>query len=426
MEAMAREQAEAIRSAVTCRRRAEADLLASICELAECYRVDTDELLAVLAEKRIRVGAEGTPLVSEFLSLELAGLLECSPHAAGHRLIEALNLKHRHPKLFAAVVELKVEASRAVKAAARCAHLRPEVAEAVTLRWLPRQDALGWTATFNLLDKLIIEADRAAAQERERLAREDRGVHVWGLFDGCMNLTGRLDVLDARSLDVTATRVARLLEDRFPGLTLQQRRAKALGILANPAQALALLQSGDQPTLPGDPEHHEAARPRPSKVYRPELGLAVHIHADSVGGLPPAARVDKAGWITSRLLGELLGEAKVTVHPVIDLADLDPSDGYEPGAQLKRAVEIVMPTEMFPYSNRSSRRLDLDHTVPWREGYRAQTRLGNLVPLNRRAHRAKTARAWKSLQRGPDVLVWESPLGYRYELTPCGTWPLRE
>lgn len=184
MEAMAREQAEAIRSAVTCRRRAEADLLASICELAECYRVDTDELLAVLAEKRIRVGAEGTPLVSEFLSLELAGLLECSPHAAGHRLIEALNLKHRHPKLFAAVVELKVEASRAVKAAARCAHLRPEVAEAVTLRWLPRQGALGWTATFNLLDKLIIEADRSAAQERERLAREDRGVHVWGSSTG--------------------------------------------------------------------------------------------------------------------------------------------------------------------------------------------------------------------------------------------------
>ena len=131
MEAMVqRELAEDLRSAVTLCRVAEAGLLSSLCEFAEAYRVDAEDLLEVLAERRIQIGGEGTPRVSEYLMLELAGLLRCTPAAAGHRVVEALNLKHRHPGLFAAVRRCQIDADRALRAAVRCGALSQAAAEA--------------------------------------------------------------------------------------------------------------------------------------------------------------------------------------------------------------------------------------------------------------------------------------------------------
>ena len=77
--------------------------------------------------------------------------------------------------------------------------------------------------------------------------------------------------------------------------------------------------------------------------------------------------------------------------------------------------------ELFPYSDLRAERFDLDHTVPYLPGRRGQTRLGNLAPLSRRAHRAKTAGIWRSRQAAIDQIIWESPLGYRYEVSPSGT-----
>ncbi len=420
MEEIARESAEWVRSLVRMRRAADASMVVAICDLAENYRVDSDELLEVLAERRVRVGGAGTPKVSEFVSLELAGLLGCTPVAAGHRIVEALNLKHRHPGLFDAVRALDVDADRALRAASRCGHLTPDAAEAVTRRWVPRQRRLGWSAAFTLLDRLIIESDPGAAIERERKAREDRGIYLWGFQDGCMNLTGRLDAIDARYLDAAVERLAEVLEGEHPGLTRDQRRAKAIGVLANPAYATALLQAASQQGLPmGD------VVPAPVTVplarLRPTLGVAVHIHCDALGDLTGSARLERAGHLTTHLLAEALAGVNVTVHPVIDLPNLEPEDGYLPGRQMRRAVRLAFDTEAFPFSNRSSAGLDLDHTAPYRPGVRGQTRIGNLSPLSRRVHRAKTAGSWQVEQSRAGILEWTSPLGYRYEVGRTGT-----
>ncbi len=567
MEAMQRQLAERVAAAELAVRAAEAERLQSLCEFAEAYAVDCDAVVEVLVERRVRIGATGTPSVSEFVTLELAGLLSCSPSAAGHRLAAALNLKHRHPQLFAAVVACRIEVARALRAATRCADLAPHLAERVTRRWLPRQRALGWAAAFTLLDKLVIEADLVLAAERERIARESRGVFVWGLHDGCLNVTGRVDVLDGRYLDASVQRMAEVLALNHPDLSIQQLRAKALGVLAHPAYALALLQQAAQPALvdhPGEglkslagqrrrvdepsPEGEpELLRPpseasasrrgrwggcepetgiRPTKAaadadlaepggplmcpppvevphsggvvqeekesaagwsdspadldagspwgqdcasqsgwgaaprdpgwgeepphptdpgerqhrdphrvpgqlcgtigvpisrLRPQLGIAVHLHTDELGALTGAARIERAGWITRELLADLLGDVNLTVQPVIDLPRQGTEDRYRPSAQLRRALEVAMPTEQFPFSDRRSPGLDVDHTRPYRAGKSAQTRLGNLVPLSRRVHRAKTLGAWISRQRGPDVIEWISPLQFRYEVGPDGT-----
>ena len=604
------------------RRRGEAQIIEALCDLAECYRLDEDELTEVLVERRVQVGGEGTPSVSEHLRLEIAGLLGCTPPAATGRLADALNLKHRHPRLYEAVQRLELDAGRALKAAARCAHLHPVHADSVTNQWCRRQAGLGWTAAFNLLDKLIIAVDAKLAAEREQKAREDRGVWTWGLFEGVMNLTGRLDVLDARLLDERLDQVAALLEPTFPTLTASQRRAKALAVLVDPHQAVALLDAAPQPELidalldeavagahlpcrcrrctsvgagvgaPGEalpdrpvpvasaggaarwsgevtgvaaaalptnpvaapagsacrptgagprgagadvaaqpvsahggfdfprsgasgPAHQASVRgagpersadrpvvslpgrtlPGPgsepatcqpgcpgirsgavgdsatgpddepaglddgrggsrtaahlpgelvgepsagshpsrgrgsAKAGRapgrrqPVLQVAVHLHADSFGELSPVARVERAGHITTALLRELLGEASfdVRVQPVIDLPRFAPADRYVPTHRMRRAVTLAFPVEPFPFSNRSTGSLDQDHTVAYRPGVAGQTRIGNLAPLSRGVHRAKTAGFWVLDQPSPGQLVWTSPLGYAYDVTPYGS-----
>lgn len=327
----ARQIAEQLRSADQLRRFAEADVLTLICALAEQYEVDYDEVIDVLAERKVVVGGIGTPAVSEFIALELAGLLRCTLIVAAAKLADALNLKHRHPRLFAEVRHFELEPARACKAANLCGDLPAAVADEVTARWVGKQEALGWTAAFNLLKRLILDADPARAAEQEERRREDRGVHVWGRYEGVMNLTGRLDVLDA------------------------------------------------------------------------------------------AARVDKAGHITTALLSELLPCLDVTIQPVIDLPNVPTEDHYVPSVQLKRALLLAFEHEMFLYSAHRSRGLDLDHTQPYTPGYRDQTRIGNLIPASRRVHRAKTARAWRVDQPRPGQLYWLSPLGYRYEVAPSGT-----
>ena len=56
-------------------------------------------------ERAKAYGGDGTPLVAEFATVELAPLLGCSPVAADNLLRDGLDLRHRHPRLWARIVE---------------------------------------------------------------------------------------------------------------------------------------------------------------------------------------------------------------------------------------------------------------------------------------------------------------------------------
>ncbi|HSO70675.1 MAG TPA: hypothetical protein VLQ67_13700 [Arachnia sp.] len=145
MKDQAREIAEQLRSADELRRFAEAQTLTLLCHLAEHDEVGYDDVIEVLAERKVVVGGIGTPAVSEFIGLELAGLLRCPPIVAASKLADALGLKHRHPRLYSAMQQGRIEAGRACKAASMCLDLPAESADAVTDRWIVTQEKLGWT-----------------------------------------------------------------------------------------------------------------------------------------------------------------------------------------------------------------------------------------------------------------------------------------
>lgn len=117
-----REIAHSLRDSTRRERMEQAQQLRDLVELAEAYEVPVGEphLLEpddVPGISRAQVGGEGCPLVSEFLADEVAGILGLSRRHATARISEALNLRYRHPALWAAVQQLDLDAARARRAA---------------------------------------------------------------------------------------------------------------------------------------------------------------------------------------------------------------------------------------------------------------------------------------------------------------------
>ena len=71
-------------------------------------------------------------------------------------------------------------------------------------------------------------------------------------------------------------------------------------------------------------------------------------------------------------------------------------DSYEIPASLREQLQLRYPADVFPYAAAVSRRIDIDHTIPYlspdRGGPPGQTRIGNLGPHTRRHHRLENPR----------------------------------
>jgi hypothetical protein len=234
------------------------------------------------------------------------------------------------------------------------------------------------------------------------------------------------------------------------------RRSKAVGILAQPALALAMLQRhaalapvdpdeeiSDDPEDPAEPEcptcgGASAARPVPFPVdpdrLRPKAVLYVRISEEALrtgrgvavcGGTGGAGSV---GVVTVQQVRDLLGHCRVTVRPVLDLRDQLPVDTHEIPTAMREALKLSRPSSVFPFSQTLAEP-DLDHTIayvaPDSGGPPGQTRTDNLGPMTRFGHRVKThGRGWHHHQPVPGVYLWRTPHGYWTRVDRLGTRPL--
>ncbi|HSK34272.1 MAG TPA: hypothetical protein VK903_12360, partial [Propionicimonas sp.] len=125
--------------------------------------------------------------------------------------------------------------------------------------------------------------------------------------------------------------------------------------------------------------------------------------------------------LPATMLKYLLGHTRVRLTPVIrPYADIA-VDSYEIPEAIRRQVLLRDTYEVFPYSSRTARTGDLDHTQPYRPGRKRQTRASNLGPLWRKPHRAKTHADWLLEQPKPGIFWWTTPTGQRYRIGPNGT-----
>jgi len=360
-------------------------------------------------ERLIPSGHDGTPQVAEHVATELAPQLRRSIEATMFLIADVMDLLHRHPHLWHAVKagDLAVWQARRLTRLTAGAELSLTAALWVDEQLAPTLGHLPWGRIETKLQGLILRADAELAARKAAQAREQRFVRVRQQGDGTAFVIARTDAADAHRLWHTLTQMADQLALAGDTGDLGHRRATALGVLATPETALALLD-GPEPE-PGT----KRRRPR-----RPKAELVIHLAPGSKIG-----RCEELGPVLAHQIQEWLGHHHVTVHPVIDLSDNPAVDTYEIPDKIARVVRWRNPYDVFPWSARRSHGLDLDHTVPFDHSPDApagQTCPDNLGPLSRRAHNAKTHAGWHLEQPEPGVFLTTSRLGYRYRTDPDG------
>jgi hypothetical protein len=422
-------------------------------------------------EHAVRLGGEGTPTVAAFAPAELGCVLRISDGAACRLIGDALDLRHRLRLIWAAAEAGQVPSYQARHVAAATRHLTAEQASWVDAQLAPSLGAVSWGRLQTLLEAKIIEADQVGAEQQAALAAQQRFVRLGrGSEHGLKLIIARASAGDAIWFKATVDRIADILARQGDTDPVDVRRSKAIGILAQPVQALELLyqhqgddwdrpaepadhaqdpaedddwDEAEQNAEPADPNQRDAAagedtyrslRLTPPPFHpdraRPRAVIYVHLREEALSVGRGVARVEDVGPVVLGRLRLLLGDkCSISLKPVIDLpAGHIPVDSYEIPTRLREQLQLRYPADMFPYAAAVSRRIDLDHTIPYlspdKGGPPGQTRIGNLGPCVRRHHNYKTNGGWQVQQPEPGTWLWRSPHRRIYLVNATGTHPL--
>lgn len=396
MEGTIRQIADELLDAVAAISRAEVSKVQLIADLVDAS--SAVEPRSIIGPERLTAaGADGTPEVAEFLVVELAALLRMGTPSAWALIRDVMNLRHRHPRLWAALTREEVPVWQARKIAARCAGagLSRDAATMVDRRLESAWGRLPWQRLLRTTEGLIVAADTELAARRAAERQAERFVAIHHDGDGSSTLLARMNTADAMMLKNAIDSIANAMVLDGRPEALPRLRSETLAELARPTE---------RGTLP-----------------RPNATMVVHLPSEALGGESNAAaavaREDSIGALLLQQVRELLGHHRVRLLPVLDLAG-DPSvDAYEIPDRMRTQLTIREPFSVFPFSTVRSVNADLDHTVPYRaNGPPGQTRPSNLGPLGRREHRAKTHGRWQLSQPAPGTYRWTSGLGYEYDV----------
>ena len=131
------------------------------------------------SERGIRLGGAGTPKVWEFAPAEFGARIGKSPYAGRALIADALDTRHRLPRLWARVGAGEVPVCSARHVAQQTRDLSVEGAGLVDAGVVQYADGrLTWSRFETLVAAKGTEADPGAAAERERAAAEEEFVRV--------------------------------------------------------------------------------------------------------------------------------------------------------------------------------------------------------------------------------------------------------
>jgi hypothetical protein len=240
----------------------------------------------------------------------------------------------------------------------------------------PSLGKLSWGRLHTLLEATIIEADPVGAEQQAAQAAQERFVRLGRSSEhGLKMIIARATAGDAIWFKATIDRIADILTRQGDNDPIDVRRSKAIGILAQPAQALQLLcqhqdNDWDGPTEPADPteepgcEEAEATAtdgaahrslqigPPPSHPdrARPRAVVYLHLSEEALSAALGVARVEDVGPVLLNRLHALLGDhCTINLKPVIDLpAGHTPVDSYEIPARLREQLQLRYPPTCSP------------------------------------------------------------------------------
>lgn len=340
-----------------------------------------------------------------------------STNAASFLIRDALIVRHRLPRLWRRVVTGDVDPSRA-RMVARSITGRPrDVSDDVDVRVTPIAHKIGLTSLEKKLDEAMLrlypeqrEMEQLEALDRRFVRLDEASINHTGVAD--MAIRG--DWKDLFDFDRTLARVATALAARdaalgLPAESLDVRRSRAVGILADPASATALLCGAPVPTT--------------SK----RADLVLHITDANLIGLDPVARdTTRDRAVLEQLVRDWCGRADthLSVQPVLDLAGHDETSAYRIKAHTQLRADLIAGTCVFPWCTKPARVCDHDHVVAFNHadpGAGGASCDCNIAPLCRHHHQLKTHAGWRYTPLENGTWLWADPHGQQFLRDRTGT-----
>lgn len=296
----------------------------------------------------------------------------------------------------------------------------------------------------------VLAADPERGKNEADQAEADAGVWVDDesqLTNGYGKLFARASAGDLAAFNHAITVVANALRVLGDSDGLQQRRSKALGILARPELALDLVERANAarhqstPTAAFARHAAEAAGTEAAAhVGQPALDtrrtldfrhvLYFHLSREAVdamlaGGSGGVGRLEDVGPVIAEQIKSWLGHSSVVVKPVIDPDTMPAVDCWEVPPRLSEAVRLRRPADYFPWSTCTSRQQDNEHPQPYvpvdRGGPPGQTSMATLAKITRFHHRVKTFGGWTVTPVKTETWLWRSPTGHYSLVDQTGT-----
>ena len=336
---------------------------------------------------------------------------------AGSLMIrDALLTRERLPRVWRRVEAGEVEPHKARMLAQSIIGRPRDVSDHLDRHLGPVAHKIGRTALERAIDEAMLRLypEQREAEQLEALDRRFATLHVDSINHvGIADMSVRGDWKDLHDFDRVLSRVAVALaaQDVAGGLvpeSLDVRRSRAVGVLADPAAALALLSGKDAPP--------------PSK--RAELVLT--ISDGNLGGDPVAGNSTTGRAVIEQAVREWCGrtDTHLQVLPVLDLAGHDATDAYRPKDATVRRADLVARRCVFPHCSRPATSCDHDHVVPYDHHDPAGGGPScdcNIAPLCRHHHQLKTHAGWGYSVLDTGLWLWSDPHGQQFLCDRVGT-----
>lgn len=264
-------------------------------------------------------------------------------------------LQHRLPRVNARVLAGEVQAWRARRIAQAVLGAPADVVAYVDAVVARRADQVGAAVLDRLLDEAMLrlhpeerELEQLEALDRRHVTLDERTLNHTGIAE----MVIRGDWADLDDFDRALSEVAAALARQGVAESLDVRRTMAVGVLADPARALALLD--------------DEAAPRPRK----HTVLYLHLSDLALLGLDPLAHDDRGRPLLEQVVRHWCGrtDTHLNLRPVLDLNAHHDGNGAHGGTEayavpdhLKEQVALRDRTCVFPWCTRSARRCDHDH-----------------------------------------------------------------
>ncbi|MET4430060.1 DUF222 domain-containing protein [Mycolicibacterium sp. 624] len=379
---------------------------------------------------------------------EIGAAQQITPAAASKQLLVASSLRDRLPKVAAVFADGGLTYQLASTIVWRTAAIRdPDALRAVDTELseaLTEWPALSQQRTVDAIDAIVIRHDPHAVRRTQNKAR-GRSVDI-DIDDasGVATLWGELFAHDAKALNQRLDTLAGTVCDTDPR-TRDQRRADALGALANGADRLACLcgqpdcdataaaargstvvfvvthedtLTDRSPTTARQDASLDGEQPRLFDKPVRELTLTEALTDPDPGEPATAPGVMLGGPVLGGPIIRRLA-LQAAIKRIIHPGNKPPEPRHTPSTALADFVRCRDLTCRFPGCDVSAERCDIDHTIPHPAGASCAS---NLKCLCRFHHLLKTfwngPKGWRDRQLPDGTVDWTAPGGQTYRTRP--------